>query len=123
MLPCAYFETEVPQILMWWVDAGQQLSTHTSWSKLQAWRPRVCYEGSELHSSQTQYTTFGYHLSKRCPSLIEELGAASLMTDEDINISGYLQQGKMRLEWEEKKKKVKYWKRKKKKSKKESKLA
>lgn len=104
MLPCAYFETEVPQILMWWVDAGQQLITHTSWSKLRAWHPRVYYEGSELHSSQTQYTSFGYHLSKLCPSLIEELGAASLMTDEDINISGYLQQGKMRLEWFKKKK-------------------
>lgn len=55
----------------------------------------VRYEESKLYSSQTRYTTFGYHLSKL--SLLDELSAAGLMTDEDI--SGYPKQGKIRIVW------------------------
>lgn len=58
----------------------------------------VHYEESELYSSQFWCTTFGYHLSKlSSPSLLDELGAAGLMTDEDI--SGYPKQGKIRIVW------------------------
>jgi len=31
--------------------------------------------------------------------LSDELGAAGLVTDEDINVSGYLKQGKIKIVW------------------------